>query len=666
MCGIFGNITKTVNQLDVSAFNILGIFNIERGKNSCGITYDGEIFHGLDNDKIYSDFIKKRSIKPKKSPILFGHTRAASPGNIVNEYNAHPFGFGTYKEGFEFIGVHNGTLRNHRELARKYNIDLTEEVTQVNNNHSWKKDRDKIDSEILLEILYKTKSYSVLNEYIGGAALIWTWPEEPNKVYLWSGASKKAAEDNEDKIFEERPLCVYVRSKNNMFVSSLKESLYAIGGQEDDVFQIDYNVVYCITDGDFYSANKVHVSRRKASQEEKIINYTGRINGYHHHAESEYYDLYEKNSAQSFIYEKNKNKNIFNPALKNDDKNLDIFKEKPLHETSKYKSRTYFSNLRYWRNGHLINGVYIYIKEWGFKYVGENKEEAKDFLKKVRGLTFSDGDFNYNSSDKNSGMVPYSFKDNGIQLHYFVDGVNLKTYLDYSVCVGKRKNLNNFGVNKTYLNFIDMSHMSKHPLITMNEDPLGRNDLILEEGKVYSGTFSPLGSEKIYSVVSGKLSKIEKRKDLKEIVSNLDDKNNNVIILPKGKSLLENAEDSIIEIEKNISIKEDLEDINKNTISHSSGKALFDDDIFDDCCSLPGTKEVVDSSEEPMEINGDEENELISMYVEEGFEEAAEALVLLNTELESWLPNKKANSAIEIVKDILEVMNEFVVTKLMK
>ena len=40
MCGIFGMSTNKVENLDVNAVHILGIFNIERGKMSCG-------YHGM-------------------------------------------------------------------------------------------------------------------------------------------------------------------------------------------------------------------------------------------------------------------------------------------------------------------------------------------------------------------------------------------------------------------------------------------------------------------------------------------------------------------------------------------------------------------------------------------------------------------------------------------
>jgi len=187
-CGIFGQFTKNINAISVPEFNILGIYNIVRGKNSCGVTFDGDIHHGINSDKLYIDFIKNRNLKPKLFPSIIGHTRQASPGNVISLDNSHPFGFGQLPNngGYAFVGVHNGTLKNHEDLAANYNIEVKVPGAFTTPYNT----RTKIDSEILLEIIYQEQNFKVLSEYVGAAALVWQWTEQPNKVYLFSGASR--------------------------------------------------------------------------------------------------------------------------------------------------------------------------------------------------------------------------------------------------------------------------------------------------------------------------------------------------------------------------------------------------------------------------------------------------------------------------------------------
>src|SRR5436190_1430953 len=172
MCGIFGQSTSNPSKLNQANIRILGMFNESRGKNSCGITYDDEIYHGLLTEKLFTDFMKGRDFKAEHNPLMFGHTRSASSG-VVNEFNAHPFGFGINRKtgGYKFIGVHNGTLYNQEELAKQYGVEITQKYT---NEYKTELTRTKIDSEILLEIIHRTRSFDVLSSYIGRAALVWT------------------------------------------------------------------------------------------------------------------------------------------------------------------------------------------------------------------------------------------------------------------------------------------------------------------------------------------------------------------------------------------------------------------------------------------------------------------------------------------------------------
>src|SRR5690606_4308156 len=131
-----------------------------RGESSCGVMVDSEIFHGVEySNKKFRDFLKNITIEPVLKPTLIGHTRKSSVG-AVNIHNAHPFGFGTNKDnpGYEFIGVHNGTLYNYKELAEEFKIDI--EINETENTK-----RQKIDSEVLLESIYQSKGLKPLSFY---------------------------------------------------------------------------------------------------------------------------------------------------------------------------------------------------------------------------------------------------------------------------------------------------------------------------------------------------------------------------------------------------------------------------------------------------------------------------------------------------------------------
>lgn len=516
-CGLFGWAGKDVKKFSKDKFDKLGILNVERGKSSCGVSFDGDIHIGLDSKKMYYDFIVDREINPKKYPVVIGHTRQSSVG-AVNVHNAHPFGFGEKDGDFEFIGAHNGTLKNHKELAEKYYVDAVFETSYLNSyDVEVTTTRDKIDSEILLEIIWRSQNFKVLSEYIGGAALVFTDTNDPNVLYLFKGSSKDYTSSSKETV--ERPLFVYVENKNSMYFSSIENSLKTIGGTDKNIIDIEPNVVYKITNGDFVNSEIISVTRINATQNPPIVygrqNYTSDYGyGYGH----EFYDVYEegrKNSKKE-TKEEAKTSLITLPTTNVRGKeteetgvsnsNLNIYSEKPLKNVNEYRGVPYFNMFRWWSNGQLITGVYTWINNFGYYYLGESNKIATErfffYVDKV-----FDGKIFYDDDAFTKGIVP--FKSSNVvnpTLFYFVEGIQVKTSLDYSAMYNMHSTLNRNP--KEYLDYIKASKVSTHPIINLNfkMKPIDQQSLI-KDGLEYCGKIHLLGAEKIYEIKRGNLIK---------------------------------------------------------------------------------------------------------------------------------------------------------------
>jgi len=280
-CGIFGWAGKDPKKFNRNKLNILGIHNETRGVHSCGISKDGEISIGIDEQKLFRNFLANSSYdNPKLYPLVLGHTRQSTYGAHTIA-NAHPFGYGTSRGGgYKMIGVHNGTLLNHTPLAKQYGID-----TEAPNGESASRfplTRTKIDSEIILEIISKTKNYKVLSEYTGAAALVWTDTDKPNVMYCFHGESRKR--DWKDSDVEiERPLYFYQESKNSVYISSIFSSLLGIGATTKNSWSFAPNVIYEITDGDVKNAKRTKISRATSFQTGPAMTKTVVHNDYARH-----------------------------------------------------------------------------------------------------------------------------------------------------------------------------------------------------------------------------------------------------------------------------------------------------------------------------------------------------------------------------------------------
>lgn len=250
MCGIFGIINRKRSKFDSTTFNVLGINNDTRGGDSCGVFIDGRYEYGVGKLKYFEDFYRTSKVisSTKECEIALGHDRKASIGTI-DEKTAQPVVLRDKKGTVKFVVIHNGTIYNYKELAKKYIPEIRIEGLT--------------DSQVMAKIFYY-KGYEVLDEYNGGAVFVIVDYRQPDPMILFfKGESKKYDYEN-SKVEEERPFYFIDDRKNGSLVfSSISKYLTALRpGTEVLTVTGNQLVQYNRKDGKLYLKRKVNRSKQ--------------------------------------------------------------------------------------------------------------------------------------------------------------------------------------------------------------------------------------------------------------------------------------------------------------------------------------------------------------------------------------------------------------------
>lgn len=423
MCGIFGIINRKKETLNKPLFHVLGIDNDTRGGDSCGIFIDGEYEYGIGEEKYYEEFFLKSKLlkKTKESVIAIGHCRKASVGEKTIK-QAHPIILKSVKDGsIKFVMIHNGTIKNYKELAKKYIPDI-----KIDN---------LTDSQVMARIFYYA-GYDALAEYEGGSVFFTIdYRKEKPLIQMFKGVSKKY--DYSKELSDERPF--YISMDKDSFVFSSIYSFLPAFRPEIEVETLEDNTLIKLEDGKLIAVKKYDRKDKVQSSYSYKNSYYSNYSGYGSSKKT-----YKSSSSNpTIIIESPKRES---PSTSYSDRSFLNFDEnKNLYYFSKcnyscgsgstreYPSgRLYIDDYNWTSNYKVENSTEVYFYEG----VALKNQEIYDFLNKLKKKTgLSDSEF----FDRYENLIRYLSFDR----LYFKNGLLVKAtgIFTYQIYSGRQSGL---------------------------------------------------------------------------------------------------------------------------------------------------------------------------------------------------------------------------------
>lgn len=163
MCGLFGGMSKSLTDGEISIIVQLGIVSALRGTDSTGVCI-GTKQKGRQNYYVHKDTLSSaeflnfnpvaKNLEKSNAFLVMGHCRYATSG-AVSVDNAHPFKYD------HIVGCHNGTIPDLRD---------------------WKSDRS--DSSILIEKIAEQGIKKPLQDVKKGSYALSLVDTKTNKLYF--------------------------------------------------------------------------------------------------------------------------------------------------------------------------------------------------------------------------------------------------------------------------------------------------------------------------------------------------------------------------------------------------------------------------------------------------------------------------------------------------